>query len=275
MRVATVRTDTGTAAAVVGDEELTVVDAFPDVRALLASGPGWRDVAERASGQRLPLSTLADDRWAPAIPQPGKIICVGLNYRAHILEMGRELPQHPTLFSRYPETLTGPYDRIRWSGRSKALDWEAELAVVVGTDVFEPTSKQAEAAIGGYAVFNDVTLRDFQYHTTQWLPGKNFAGTAPLGPYVTTADKYRPGRITTTVDGELMQDSSTDDLVFPPAELVAYVAQFLPLHAGDVIATGTPGGVGHARTPPAYLAPGSVVETAIDGLGSLRNVVGG
>lgn len=274
MRLATIRTGGGTAAAVVGTDALVLIDGVPDVGTLLTD-ESWPEVAARADGERLALDSLPTQAWAPVVPRPGKVLCVGLNYRAHIKEMGRELPEHPTLFPKYAEALIGPYDPIRWSAHSAALDWEAELAVVVGAPVFEASEAEAERAIAGYAVLDDVTLRDYQYHTTQWLPGKNFAGTTPLGPWLTTADAFADGRITTTVNGALMQDSSTADLVFSPAELIGYVSRFLPLAPGDVIATGTPDGVGHARTPPVYLTPGDVVETAVEGLGSLRNVVGG
>src|SRR5690606_12110296 len=201
---------------------------------------------------------------------------VGLNYRTHILEMGRELPEHPTLFAKFPEALVGPHDEIALDPQSQAVDWEAELAVVVGAPVRRATEAEAEAAIAGFAVLNDVTMRDWQYRTLQWLQGKTFEATTPFGPQLVTPDELPGGvrpalALTCAVDGETVQSANTSDLVFDPVALVGYVSRILTLGPGDVIATGPPGGVGHARTPARYLPDGAVLTTAIDGLGEQRN----
>lgn len=222
-----------------------------------------------------PLAEIAPTDWAPVVIAPGKIVCVGLNYANHIREMGRELPEHPTLFAKYPEALIGPYDTIVLPVEApEAVDWEGELAVILGATARRADGDDAAAAIAGYAVLNDVTMRDFQYRTPEWFQGKTFEATTPLGPYMVTADEFvLEGELTTTVDGELVQSTGIDDLVFGPAELVSYISHIVTLKAGDVIATGTPGGVGHARKPPRYLFDGALLETAIDGLGSLSNPV--
>ncbi|WP_336205533.1 fumarylacetoacetate hydrolase family protein [Nonomuraea sp. LPB2021202275-12-8] len=268
MKLATLRLPRRTAAARIDGELAVEVDAA-DVGALLAD-PGWRERAAASDGPRHPLST-AD--LAPVVPRPGKIICVGLNYRAHILEMGRALPEHPTLFAKFAEALIGPYDDIELPAVSQAVDWEAELAVVVGADVRNASTEEAGAAIAGYSVINDVTARDYQYRTLQWLQGKTFERTTPFGPYLVTPDELTGGELTMQceLDGEVVQQADTADLVFPPAELIAYLSQILTLRPGDVIATGTPGGVGHARKPPRYLTDGGKLVTRIAGLGELVN----
>jgi acylpyruvate hydrolase len=274
MKLATLRT-IGTTAAVRVDETSAVeIDGFTDVGALLAD-PDWKTIAEAASGTAHPLRDITEASWAAVIPAPSKIVCVGLNYRNHILEMGRELPEHPTLFAKYPEALIGPYDEIVLPGyASHAVDWEAELAVVIGSKARRLSPEQAAGAIAGYSVLNDVTMRDFQYRTPEWFQGKTFEATTPFGPWLVTPDAYGVDTdIRTEVDGEVMQHSNTSDLVFDPATLVSYISQIVTLNPGDVIASGTPGGVGHARKPPRYLTDGSVLSTSIDGLGALRNVV--
>lgn len=250
------------------DADRAVEIGTPDVGALLAR-MGWRELAEAADG---PAHDLGGLDYAPVVPRPGKIICVGLNYAHHIREMGRELPQYPTLFAKFPEALIGPNDDVMLPSVSEAIDWEAELAVVIGANVRHADQAAAEAAIAGYAVLNDVTVRDWQYRTTQWLQGKTFQATTPLGPELVTADEAGSGlELSCAVDGDQVQSANTADLVFSPVELVAYISTIMTLNPGDLIATGTPGGVGHARKPPRYLQPGSVLTTSISGLGECRN----
>lgn len=268
MKLATLRLPGGRTAAARVEGEEAVELPVADVGALLARSD-WRETAA-SDGTRHRVSEADLDA---VVPVPGKIVCVGLNYRNHILEMGRDLPEYPTLFAKYPEALIGPSDDIVLPKVSDAIDWEAELAVVVGTKVRSADRATAEAAIAGYSVLNDVTVRDYQYRTKQWLQGKTFEATTPFGPYLVTPDEFAlDAEIVTEVDGEVMQSSNVKDLVFDPADLVAYISEILTLNPGDVIATGTPGGVGHARKPPRYLAAGSKMVTRIGGLGELVNV---
>lgn len=271
MKLATVRTSTGTTA--VRIEDGGAVDlGVRDVGALLAE-PDW---ATRAAAAGTPFATDSLD-FAPVVPRPGKVLCVGLNYRTHILEMGRELPEFPTLFAKFAESLIGATDDIALAPESDAVDWEAELAIVVGRPVRRADEQQAADAIAGFTVLNDVSMRDWQFRTKEWLQGKTFERTTPLGPVLVTPDELPGGvrpalPITATVDGEIMQKADTADLVFDPVALVRYASTILTLQPGDVIATGTPGGVGHARTPARYLTDGSVVVTEIGGIGRLENV---
>ena len=279
MKLATLRRDGDTVAVRLdadGAVEARVVEipGFADIGALLAD-PDWQAIAARAAGRVLLVDDIPSDGWAPVVPAPRKIICVGVNYRAHIQEMGREEPDYPTMFTKYPEALIGAGDPIVVpSYGAAAIDWEAELAVVIGTRVRRASEEEALAAIAGYTVLNDVSLRDWQNRTLQWLPGKSFESTTPVGPVLATPDEVpASARITTEVDGELMQDGRIDDLVFGPAAIIAYISQIFPLDPGDIVATGTPGGVGHARKPPRYLVDGSEVVTTIEGIGTLRNTV--
>ncbi|MGD9530349.1 fumarylacetoacetate hydrolase family protein [Pseudonocardia sp.] len=265
MKLATIRTGGGTQAVRIDDAHAVELGA-PDLGAFLAQ-PTWRSLAAAADGPRHPLEGLD---YAPVVPRPEKIVCVGLNYASHIREMGRELPEHPTLFAKFARALVGAYDEVELPAGSAEVDWEAELGVVVGAEVRHASPSEAQAAIAGYTVVNDVTARDFQYRSVQWLQGKTFERSTPVGPWLVT--DVEPGELTCTVDGDVVQKADTADLVFSPADLVAYVSRIVTLVPGDLIATGTPGGVGHARTPARYLGAGSEIVTRIAGVGECRNV---
>jgi acylpyruvate hydrolase len=231
----------------------------------------WRDLAARADG---PAHDWGNAEVSTLVPTPGKTLCVGLNYRSHILEMGRELPEHPTLFAKFPDTLTGPFDDIAAPPEDPALDWEAELTVVIGSTVRRASTEEAESAIAGYTIANDISMRSYQFRTKEWLQGKMWDRSTPVGPLLVTTDEWQPGgTIRATVNGEKVQEASTGDLVHGPVDLVAYISTLITLRPGDLILTGTPGGVGHARKPAVYLKPGDIVETSIEGIGELRNHV--
>lgn len=268
MRLATIRLDHATMAVRVDNETTgTVIDGYADLSQLLAD-PQWRTVAADAVGDRVDLGS-AD--YAPVVPRPGKIVCVGLNYRSHIAEMGRELPEYPTLFTKFAEALTGPYDDVVVPAYAASqLDWEAELAVVIGSMARRVSAEDADRYIAGYSVINDYTMRDYQYRTLQWDQGKTFEATSGFGPFLDT-DYQLGSSIQTRLEGEVMQKATTDDLVFTPAQLIEYISHIVPLQPGDVIITGTTGGVGHARKPARYLQDGETVEVTIEGLGTVRN----
>lgn len=267
MKLATLRLDGTTAAVRVDDDTATVIDGYRDLSALLVD-PDWKQLARNASGRSV---DLANADYAAVVPNPGKIVCVGLNYATHIKEMGRELPQYPTLFAKFKEALAGPYDDIIVPDyASSALDWEAELAVVVGKQAYQVAHCDADAHIAGYSVINDYTMRDYQYRTLQWDQGKTFEKTSGFGPILDT-DYVLGTRIETRLDGELMQEATTDDLVFTPTKLVEYISHIVTLQPGDVIITGTTGGVGHARKPPRYIQHGQTVQVTIEGLGTVSN----
>jgi acylpyruvate hydrolase len=270
MRLATVRTASGMSAVRIDGDEAIECGAG-DVGTLLASAD-WEARAGAADG---PRHRMADLAYAPVVPRPGKIICVGLNYRSHISEMGRELPEYPTLFAKYPEALIGARDPLTLPVESNQVDWEVELAVIVGRRVRHADAATAVDAIAGYSIINDVTLRDWQYRTPEWLQGKTFEATAPFGPHLVTPDEIAPdAKISCLIDGEVVQDSTIADLLFGPVDLVRYISTILTLNPGDVIATGTMGGVGHARTPPRYLKSGETLVTRIEGIGEMVNAVG-
>lgn len=239
----------------------------------LLGDPNWRSLAAAAAGPEHAADAL---EFATLIPQPSMTICVGLNYLDHIAETGRERPEYPTLFAKYPRTLIGAFDPIEMPGEDEStdVDWEAELGVVIGTAVRRASDEQAAAAIAGYTVVNDVSVRDFQYRSTQFLQGKMWEGTTPVGPYLVTTEPGEPAAfpIQCIVDGEVMQDSNTSELCFGPIELVRYISTLITLTPGDLIVTGTPGGVGHARNPKLFLRRGQTVVTRIEGIGECRNV---
>lgn len=272
MRLATLIAPGGstTTAAVVTDDTATPL-RFSDVGTMLAS-PNWATAASGPLPDPIPLD-MPGLSWSLPL-RPTKTICVGLNYKTHIAETGRETPAWPTLFAKFPDTLTGPFAQITVPNASDQVDWEVELGVVVGKTIKDVDAAAAQAAIVGYTVVNDVSMRDWQRRTTQWLQGKNFERTTPVGPVVVTADEIDPTRplaIQCWVDDELVQDSVTSDLLFSAAELVSYVSRFTTLRPGDLIATGTPGGVGSARTPQMFLKPGQTLTSRIEGIGTLVN----
>lgn len=281
MKLATLRLHEGTdvttrAVAVDGD---TLVDlGATDVGAFLAA-PDWSDRAAAAlHDDAATRYDAASADFATLVPAPSKVVCVGLNYRTHIQEMGRDLPDHPTLFSKFADTLIGDGDDIVRPPETDELDWEVELAVVVGSAVRRADTARAEAAIAGFTVLNDITCRDWQFRTREWLQGKNWDSSTPVGPYLVTPDELPGGvrpelDVRLVVDGEVMQSDTTADLLFDPVALVEYVSTMVRLNPGDIIATGTPGGVGHARTPKHYLVGGETVVAEIDGIGRLQNVV--
>jgi acylpyruvate hydrolase len=268
MKLATVRTPDGTTAVRLdGDEAVDL--GVDDVGAVLRRD-GWHEWAAAQDGPRTPIDAVDH---AQLITAPDKVACCGLNYRSHILEFTRDLPDHPTLFAKYRSTLCGPYDDIVLPPVSDQVDWEVELAVIIGKAGRSIAEADAADHIAGYAVLNDVSMRDYQNRTLQWLQGKCFEATTPLGPWLVTADEC-PGtglEVVCEVDGEVKQRANTEDLLFGPAHLVSYLSDLVTLEPGDVIATGTPGGVGFARNPPEGLVDGSVMVTRIEGLGECRN----
>jgi acylpyruvate hydrolase len=268
MRFATIRTDYGTTAARLDGDVLVPLDAA-DVGEMLAGSQGT--ARERTGAPAVPT---AEADFAPVVTRPGKIICVGLNYRAHILETGRDLPEYPTLFAKFADTLLGPRDDLVLPSVSDRVDWEVELGVVIGRPVYRATPEEAAASIAGYTVINDVSMRDWQRRTLQWLQGKMFGHSTPAGPYLVTPDEVGHEadlEVRCEVDDEVMQQSRTSDLLFSPAEIISYASQAITLKPGDLIATGTPGGVGDARKPPVYLRSGNVLRTWIEGLGECVN----
>ncbi|WP_030166010.1 MULTISPECIES: fumarylacetoacetate hydrolase family protein [Actinomycetes] len=268
MKLATLRhAGTTVAVRVDNDSTATIIAGYRDLSALLEESD-WKSVANNASGATI---NLADADYAPVVPRPGKIVCVGLNYATHIREMGRDLPQHPTLFAKFKEALAGAYDDVIVPEYAAAeLDWEAELAVIVGAQAYQVAEADADAYIGGYSVINDYTMRDYQYRTLQWDQGKTFEKTSGFGPIMVT-DYSLGTKIETRLEGETMQSANTDDLVFTPAKLIDYISHIVTLQPGDVIITGTTGGVGHARKPARYIKNGETVEVSIEGIGAVKN----
>jgi acylpyruvate hydrolase len=262
-------------------------------------GAGWHGLTERESGfpGTLPqliaqgadllhagrelLAMNAIDlsvvRIQPPVPKPPKILCVGLNYNDHLEESGLKKPVYPEIFGRFATSLIAHGEPIRRPRESPALDYEAELAVVIGRGGRRIHRERALDHVAGYSLFNDATIRDFQLRTPQWTMGKNFDGTGSFGPWLVTPDAVAPGahglRIQGRLNGQVMQDANTDQLIFGVPQLIAMISVAMSLEPGDVIITGTPGGVGVARKPPVYMQPGDVFEVEIEGMGVLSNPV--
>jgi acylpyruvate hydrolase len=274
MRLATIRTGVGTCAARLDGDALIPLDAA-DVGELLATAhSAGGDLAAVSPRAGVAPVSLTEADYAPVVTSPAKIICVGLNYRTHITETGRELPQYPTLFTKFADTLMGPNDDLVLPSVSEKVDWEVELAVVIGSPVYRASAAEAQAAIAGYATSNDVSMRDFQRRTLQWTAGKIFQYTTPVGPFLVTPEEVDHAsdlEIRCEVDGEIMQHARTSDLLFKPTDVISYISQAITLNPGDLILTGTTGGVGDARKPPVYLQPGQVVRCYVEGLGECVN----
>lgn len=264
MRLATLVVDGRTCAARLDSDEYVLLD-HPDVGAVLGAegtADGTRTVSER------------DAVFAPLVTNPRHIFCVGLNYRAHILEMRREIPEYPTLFAKFGSALIGAFDDLVLPYESSHVDWEAELAVVVGRPLRRADEDEARAAIGGFTVANDVSMRDWQRRTTQWLQGKTFERTTPLGPVLVTPDEVDGAtslELRCDVDGTPRQVASTSDLLFAPDVLLSYISHVVTLQPGDVVLTGTPGGVGASGGGSDGLTAGQTLTTTIEGIGSCVN----
>ena len=272
MKLATIRDGDRTEAVRIDGDEAVELDAA-DVGQVLRRDD-WAAWAGAGDGARRPVAELD---YAPLIVAPDKIVCCGLNYRTHILEFTRELPSYPTLFAKYRSTLTGANDDIELPAVAEVVDWEVELAVIIGKRGRDIAGADAAAHIAGYAVLNDVSMREYQNRTLQWLQGKCFEATTPLGPWLVTSDES-PGpsrEVVCEVDGEVKQKADTSDLLFGPEHLVSYLSDIITLEPGDVIATGTPSGVGIGRKPirENVLHVGETVRVEIERVGELVNTV--
>jgi len=247
------------------------------LKSFLAAGPELMAEARRLARPETVDYAQADVTFLPVIPDPGKIVCVGLNYRDHVAEAtGRDVTEKPVIFARFAESQTGHRQPLVRPSVSDKLDFEGELAVVIGKPGRRIAEVDALGHVAGYACYNEGSVRDWQRHTHQYTPGKNFASTGGFGPWMVTSDEIPdPARLTleTRLNGQVMQHSGTDLMIFPVPVVIAYVSTFTPLAPGDVIVTGTPGGVGSRRTPPVWLKAGDVVEVEISGIGTLVNPV--
>lgn len=212
----------------------------------------------------------------PVVPRPGKIVCVGLNYLSHVGETGRDIPQYPVLFTKFAESLIGPRDHIMLPKESTQVDYEGELAVIIGRRGRRIPPAEALDYVAGYSIANDITMRDYQYKTHQWLQGKAWERSTPLGPWLVTPDEVGDPsalELRLSLNGQVLQEASTAQMMFGVQALISYVSEFVTLATGDVLMTGTPGGVGFRRDPQVFLHPGDRVTVEITGLGVLDNAV--
>jgi 2-keto-4-pentenoate hydratase/2-oxohepta-3-ene-1,7-dioic acid hydratase in catechol pathway len=258
------------------DGVVRMVDAgflrrYPDLKSALDA-----DALGDAARCRGEEHDAAEIEFMPVIPNPGKIVCIGMNYPAHTAELKREQPKAPSLFARYADSVVGHGRPIIRPRVSTKFDYEGELAVIIGREARHVAARDAYDFIAGYSCFLDGSLRDFQYRTSQFTAGKNFFQSGAFGPHLVTADEVpdpQALRVRTRVSGETLQDGNTSDMYFDIATLIEFLSQIFPLESGDVIVTGTPSGVGAAREPARWLLPGDVVEVEIENVGLLRNEV--
>lgn len=256
------------------DLQAALGERFADLKSLLAAD-ALPEAAAALVGRSGELA-LSDVTLLPVIPNPGKVWCCGLNYGEHVRETNREVTEQPTFFLRVADSQVGHGQAIVRPKESTQLDYEAEIAVVIGKPGRRIGEDEAWNHIAGYACYNDATVRDWQRHTSQWVPGKNFWRTGGFGPWLVTADEIAPQAVMTLVtrlNGQEMQRATTEQMLHGIARQIAYVSTIAPIEAGDVIVTGTPGGVGARRTPPVWMKPGDVVEIEVDRIGVLRNTI--
>jgi len=280
MKLASYKTNDGTASCgvVIGqsiyDAGSSLGRSGLDMRSLLAGDALAELSAAGTKGAAIPLDSVT---LLPPVPNPDKIICIGLNYMSHIKETGRDKPQWPSIFTRYPSSVVGHGQNLVRPKASDWLDFEGELAVIIGKPGRNISAPDAFEHVAGYTCFNDGSIRDFQRHTTQFWAGKNFDRTGAMGPWLVTSDEMQdlgPQQLTTRLNGEVMQSTSISDLAFSIPELIAYLSTVTELLPGDVIATGTPSGVGLFREPKLFMKPGDRIEIEISGIGVLTNLVG-
>jgi 2-keto-4-pentenoate hydratase/2-oxohepta-3-ene-1,7-dioic acid hydratase in catechol pathway len=248
-------------------------DRFVDLKSAIAADALKEAAGAVAKAARHPL---ADITWLPVVPNPDKILCIGLNYENHRKETGREEVENPTVFGRFANSQTGHLANMIRPRVSSHLDYEGELALIIGKPGRYISRKDAWGHIAGYACYNEGSVRDYQRHTSQFTPGKNFPNTGAFGPWMVTPDEagdLGPLRLQTRLNGEVMQDTTISQMIFDIPRQIEYCSAFTRLEPGDVIVTGTPGGVGSRRTPPVWMKSGDVVEVEIDRIGLLRNVV--
>ncbi len=273
MKFATFRVSGATSWGLVhGDEIVDLGGLAPDLRTAIAVG-ALAKASAPPGGKRYPLSNV---ELLPVIPNADKILCIGLNYETHRKETGRSEVGHPTIFTRFNNSQCGHGADLVRPTVSTEFDYEGELAVVIGKAGRHIKTADAFAHVAGYSCYNDGSIRDFQRHTHQFTPGKNFPATGAFGPFLVTPDEVgdiAPLRLQTRVNGEVVQDALIEQMIFDVPTQIAYCSTFTRLEPGDVIVTGTPGGVGAKRTPPLWLKPGDTVEVEIDKVGLLRNGV--
>ncbi len=277
MRLATVRTSDGLRLHVRGEEgyvDLARASGDPelsDLQTLLARGPAGLETVRRAASQS--GRQLTDAEYGPAVPAPRRILCLGVNYLEHALEGGRPKTQWPEVFVRGTDSVAPPYGDVVKPDLSSHFDYEGELGVVIGRGGRYIPADEALAAVAGYVVVMDGTAREWQRAATQWTAGKNFDGSMPIGPELVTADELDVSdlQLTTELNGEVMQSARTSQMIFDVPRTIEFLSSFTTLRPGDVIATGTPGGVGFARQPPVWLEPGDMLEVTIEGVGRIAN----
>lgn len=279
MRLATLRTGSGSRLHVRGRSGYVDVaaesgdPALVALSGLLAGGERAMDVVRGLQSRDGQEAAEAD--FDASVPAPNRVFCLGVNYSEHAIETGREVPSWPESFSRSGSCVVGPYADLVRPALTAGFDYEGELAIVIGAGGRYIPAEQALSAVAGFTVLNDATARDWQRGGTQWLPGKNFDGSMPIGPEIVTPDEVDVSDIalTTTLNGTVMQAARTSQMLVSAVQSIEFFSSFTALRPGDVIATGTPGGVGFARTPPVWLESGDVIEVTVEGVGTIRNRV--